>query len=50
MDRTGLGSCSIEGFGITDVETLCSATGECVICSMDLTKIGCALGRWIELA
>ena len=50
MDRTGSESCPVDGFCITGVETLCSASGECVNCSMDLTKIGCGVGKWIELA
>jgi hypothetical protein len=30
VDRTGLGLCAVEGFGISGIELLCSATGELV--------------------
>ena len=49
MDGTGPGSCAVVDFGISGVETLCSAPRES-ISKMDLMEIGCEDRRWMELA
>ena len=50
MDRTGSGSCSIEGLVLTML-ILCVLLPESLLVGeMDHREIGCEEGSWIELA
>jgi len=49
VDGTGSGSCAMAGFGISGVEPSGSTNRE-LFSEMDLRKIGCEVGRWMELA
>jgi hypothetical protein len=49
MDGTGSGSCPVTGFYISGVETWGSAI-TVLVGKIDLSEIGCEVGRWMELA
>jgi hypothetical protein len=49
VDGNGTGSCPMTVFGISGVESLCSATRQ-LIGKMGLREIDCEDGRWMEMA
>jgi hypothetical protein len=48
VDGTVSESCPLTGFGISGVESFCSATSQ-LIGKMNLRELGCEDGRWIKL-
>jgi hypothetical protein len=48
VDRTGLLSCPVLGFGISGIEPYGSAAQD-LICMMDLEEARCAVRKWLEL-